>query len=149
MSTTKTIVIVVIIVIALVAGVWALKALFLPVFTVTSQISSAGDVIGKTYDADNAIYNYEWFKQRYEDIDATEKQITNTKLSMDSYIDMYGNASNWDWQTKQDYNSLSSVYLGQQNYYEGIVAEYNARSQMANREIFKDKLPLHVDKMLW
>ena len=149
MNTTKAIVISVILVLALVAGVWAFKAGMLPFLTVTSQIDIAGDIIDKTYDADNAIYNYEWFKQRYEDIQATETKISNTKKNMEEYRDLYGDASEWDWQTKQGYNSLNTVYLGQQNYYEEIVADYNARSKMANREIFKEKLPLHVDKMLW
>lgn len=135
--------------IALIGGGWALEAVLLPAKTVTTQIDSAGDIIDRTYNADNAIYNYEWFKTRYEDIQATERIIGNTKVEMDAYKELYGNATSWDWQTKQDYNSMSGKYLGQQNYYEDLVAEYNARSNMANREIFKDKLPLHVDKVLW
>ena len=149
MGTTKTIAIIVVILVALIAGAWILKAALLPIFTVTKQVDSAGDIIGKTYDAESAIYNYEWFKYRFEDIQATETKIGNTKQNMEEYRELYGNASDWDWQTKQGYNSLNTVYLGQQNYYEEIVADYNARSKMANREIFKDKLPLHVDKMLW
>lgn len=140
---------VVLLLIALIAGGWALKAGMLPFLTVTTQIDSAGDIIDKTYDADNAIYNYEWFKTQYEDIQATERVIGNTKAEMDAYKELYGNASLWDWQTKQDYNSLQGKYLGQQNFYEDLVADYNARSKMANREIFKDKLPLYVDKVLW
>lgn len=135
--------------IALIGGGWALEAVLLPAKTVTTQIDSAGDIIDRTYNADNAIYNYEWFKTQYEDIQATERIIGNTKVEMDAYKELYGNATSWDWQTKQDYNSMSGKYLGQQNYYEDLVAEYNARSNMANREIFKDKLPLHVDKVLW
>lgn len=135
--------------VAMITGGWMLKAVLLPVKTVTTQIDSAGNIIDKTYDAENAIYNYEWFKQQFEDIEATERIIRNTKTEMDAYKDMYGIASDWDWQTKQDYNSLQGKYLGQQNYYEDLVAEYNARSEMANRNIFKDKLPLHVDKVLW
>ena len=149
MNTTKAIAIIVVILIAVFAAGWILKAALLPVFTVTKQVDSAGDIIGKTYEAENAVYNYEWFKQRFEDIKATETKISQTKQNMEDYRELYGNASEWDWQTKQDYNSLNKVYLGQQNYYEEIVATYNARSKMANREIFKDKLPLHVDKMLW
>ena len=148
MSTIKTVAIIAIIFIVVFAVGWTLKTAFLPVKTVITQIDSAGDIIDMTYDPDSAISNYEWFKTQYEKIQATEIQITNTKQIMDSY-DMYGNASEWDWQTKKDYNSLQCKYLGQQNYYEDIVAKYNARSKMANREIFKDKLPLHVDKMLW
>lgn len=135
--------------VALVAGGWALKAALLPAKTVVTQIDSAGNIIDRTYDAESAIYNYEWFKTQYEDIEATERIITNTKAEMNAYRDMYGNASVWDWQTRQDYNSLQGKYLGQQNFYEDLVADYNARSKMANREIFKDKLPLHVDKILW
>lgn len=149
MKQYSVIVIALVLIIVVLAGGWALKAGMLPFLTVTKQIDSAGQIIDKTYDSDSAIYNYEWFKQRYEDIQATENKISDTKQNMEDYRDLYGNASGWDWQTKADYNSLNKVYLGQQNYYEEIVADYNARSKMANREIFKDKLPLHVDKMLW
>jgi hypothetical protein len=149
MSTTKAIAIVVIMLVVVSAGVLVLKAAFLPVKTVTTQIDSAGEIIETVYDPTSAIYNYEWFKTQHEDIQATERIISNTKIQMDAYKEMYGNASEWDWQTRQDYNSLSSKFLGQQNYYEDLVADYNARSNMANREIFKDKLPLHVDKVIW
>lgn len=149
MKTYISIIIIIGSILAAVGGAWILKAALLPAMTVTTQIDSAGNVITKTYDADNAIYNYEWFKQQHEDILATERIISNTDTQMKAYKDLYGNASEWDWQTRQDYNSLQTKFLGQQNFYEDLVAEYNARSQMANREIFKDKLPLHVDKMLW
>jgi len=145
----KTIAVILIAGILIVAGGYALKAAFLPAKTVITQIDSAGSIIDQTYDPDAAIYNYEWFKTQYEDIQATERIIQNTDIQMDDYKEMYGNASDWDWQTKQDYNSLQKKFLGQQNYYEDLVANYNARSKMANREIFKDKLPLHVDKILW
>lgn len=149
MKTATVAIIAVMLLIGVIMGGFALKAVLLPVKTVTTQIDSAGNIIDRTYDADNAIYNYEWFKTQYEDIQATERIIGNTKTEMDAYKELYGNASGWDWQTKQDYNSMSGKYLGQQNYYEDLVAEYNARSKMANREIFKDKLPLHVDKVIW
>jgi len=152
MSTIKTIGIVAIIAIVMVgisvAG-WGLKTVMLGPKTVTTQIDSAGDVIEKTYDADNAIYNYEWFKQQYADIQAAEKMITNTKVIRDDYKDMYGDPKEWDWQTKQDYNSINTKYMGQINNYETLVEDYNARASMANRNVFQDKLPLHVDKILW
>ena len=68
---------------------------------------------------------------------------------MDAYKELYGNASEWGWQTRQDYNSLNKVYLGQQNFYEGLVGDYNAKAKMANRNIFMDSLPLQVEKVLW
>ena len=152
MSTIKTIgIISLIVVVFVVVGVagWGLQAALLGPKTVTTQIDSAGQVIEKTYDADNAIYNYEWFKQQYADIQAAEKIITNTKVILDDYKDMYGDPKEWDWQTKQDYNSINTKYLGQKNHYETLVEDYNARASMANRNVFQDKLPLHVDKILW
>ena len=152
MGTTKTIGIITLIVLALVvvsvAG-WGLKAAMLGPKTVTTQIDSAGAIIEKTYYADNAIYNYEWFKQQYADINAAEKVIRNTKSSLDGYKDMYGDPKEWDWQTKQDYNSINTKYLGQKNHYETLVEDYNARASMANRNVFQDKLPLNVEKILW
>ena len=152
MSTTKAIGIATLIIIALVvlsvAG-WGLKAAMLGPKTITTQIDSAAEVIEKTYDADNAIYNYEWFKQQEADIRAAEKQIGNMKYSLDAYKDMYGDPKEWDFQTKQDYNSQNTKYIGQRNYYEELVEDYNARANMANRNIFDDKLPLNIDKILW
>ena len=135
--------------VALSALGWGIQAAFLGPKTVTTQISSAGDIIEKTYDADNAIYNYEWFKQQYADIQAAEKIISNTAEIRNDYIDMYGDPKEWGWQTKADYNSINTKYLGQKNHYETLVEDYNARASMANRNVFQDKLPLHVDKILW
>lgn len=128
---------------------YGLKVLFFPVKVITTQIDSGYDIIDKTYDAENAIYNYEWFKNMYEKIQATERQIGNTYMEMDAFKLDYGNTSIWDWQTKQDYSQLRTTYLGQKNYYETIVADYNAKSKMANKNIFKDSLPFNVDKRLW
>jgi len=113
------------------------------------QVDSAHEIIDKTYDADNAIYNYEWFKIQYEKIKATERQIDNTFLQTDSYKELYGDPKEWDWITKEEYNRMQTTLLGQKNHYEDLVAKYNARSKMANRNIFKDKLPFNVDKKVW
>lgn len=127
----------------------AIYAIALPAKTATVQYDSAGAVVDKTYDADNAIYNYEWFKTRYEEIGASERQIQNTINEIDSFKETFGDASEWDWQTKSDYSRLTTIKLGQVNHYESLVAEYNARSKMANRNVFEDKLPMSVDKILW
>lgn len=152
MSTIKSIgmiALIVIVVMAVSVGAWGLKAALLPAKTVTEQISSAGEVIEKTYDADNAIHTYEWFKQQEADIRYAKKQAINTKLALDEYKEMYGDPLEWDFQTRNGYNSMNLKYLGQKNYCDNLIEDYNAKSSMANKEIFKDKLPLHVDKILW
>ena len=149
MNTIKTISLIIVIIFVVSAVGWGLKAAFLGPKTVTTQIDNAGKIIEKTYDADNAIYNYEWFKQQEADIRATEKQVRNMKAALDEYKEMYGDPKDWDWQTKQDYSSQNTKYIGQKNFCDTLVEDYNARAEMANRNIFQDKLPLHVDKILW
>jgi hypothetical protein len=51
------------------------KVLMFPVNTATKLVDTAYWIKEQTLNADNAIYNYEWFKQKYEDIQATQKQI--------------------------------------------------------------------------
>lgn len=121
----------------------------LPWHSVTSQVETSHDVVDSTYTAQNAITNYEWFKTQYNDIKATGNKIQNTQTQMDTYFVTYGNdTSKWDYNTKTTYNQLQTTYLGQKSYYEDLVSEYNARSEMANRNIFKDQLPMHVDSIL-
>ncbi|MEN6290482.1 MAG: hypothetical protein ABFD07_00495 [Methanobacterium sp.] len=121
----------------------------LPWHSVEKQVETGHDVVDKTYTADNAIYNYEWFKTQYNDIKATENKINNTQDQMNTYFTTYGyDTSKWDYNTKTTYNQLQTTFLGQKSYYEDLVSEYNARSEMANRNIFKDQLPMHVDSIL-
>ena len=121
----------------------------LPWHSVTAQVDTSHEIIDETYTAEGAIYNYEWFKTQFNDIKATENKIKNTQDQMDSYFTTYGNdTSKWDYNTKTSYNQLQTTYLGQKSYYEDLVSEYNARSEMANRNIFKDQLPIHVDSIL-
>lgn len=138
-----TIIIIVLIAGSLIFKFWLGPAIFF------KQVDAAHEIIDKTYDADNAIYNYEWFKTAHEKILAQEKMIDNTKLDVDEYKEMYGEPKDWDWSTREEYSRLKTTLLGQKNFYEGLVANYNARSNMANREIFKDRLPFDVDKKIW
>ena len=145
-----TLALILIIILAIIVLGYGIKYIFFPVRIITNQIDSAGDIIDKTYTAENAIYNYEWFKTQYEKIEANRKQVQNVIDSIAEFKQTYGNeATSWDYETKQEYNRLNIIKVGLQNQDETLVAEYNARSKMANRAIFKDKLPLNVDRMLW
>lgn len=98
-----------------------------------------GKIIEKTVDADNVIYNYEWFHQAYEDIQATDIKIQNTEAQVVQFKSEAGNRANWDFSDKEEYSRINSVLLGLQNYRQDVVAKYNARSKMVNRKIFKGK----------
>ena len=142
-STIITIMIIVIVMLSILCYFWLAPKIFF------KQVDTAHDIIDKIYTADNAIYNYEWFKTQYEKIQATEKQIDNTQMQKDEFKELYGNVSNWDFTTKQEYNRLQTTLLGQKNHYESIVADYNARAKMANRNIFNDKLPFDIYMKMW
>jgi len=150
MSDTLTVILAIVAMIVLIVTIWALRYALLPVRTVTSQISGAEDIIDKTYDADNAIYNYEWFKTQYEKIEAEKEKLENLDTEIEDFVKLYGSDANvWDFETKRAHSRLTSTRLGLRNHLNDLIAEYNARSKMANRNIFQDKLPVHVDEMLW
>jgi hypothetical protein len=99
--------------------------------------SQGGKIIEKTVNADNVIYNYEWFHSAYEDIQATDIKIKNSETQIAQFKSEAGDRANWDFSDKEEYSRLNSVLLGLQNYRQDVVAKYNARSKMVNRKIFK------------
>ena len=99
--------------------------------------SQPARVIGKTLDADNIIYNYEWFKQTYQDVKAIDRKIENAVLVVKNFKESAGARSEWTFEDKTESSRLNTVVLGLKNQRQDLVATYNARSAMATREIFK------------
>ncbi len=125
-----------------------IKILFFPINTAEKLVDTAYNIQSKTLNADNAIYNYEYFRQAAEEIRATENKIRNARTSMDGFSASAGARTTWTFEDKQEDARLRSVVLGLENYYESIVADYNAKSKMANRAIFRDALvPDYFDAM--
>lgn len=120
----------------------ALNIITLPWLKLGAQVQTNRDIINKTYNADNVIYNYEWFKSRLQEIKAAEIQIKNSQDTLKAFESSAGPRSEWTFEDKTEHARLSSVVLGQKNHYETLVAEYNARASQANRNIFQDDLPL-------
>jgi hypothetical protein len=94
-------------------------------------------MIEKTMDADNVIYNYEWFKTTYHYIDATQKKIATLENEKEAFNESAGPRQNWSFEDKNEYSRLSSTISGLKNYKNDLIAEYNAKSKMINRKIFK------------
>lgn len=116
------------------------KIIFFPARTAQKGVESAYEITDKTLDADNVIYNYEWFKQQYEDIQATRRKRENAKQAILSFKKTAGPRKNWTFEDKNEYARLNSVHLGLNNHLENLIATYNARSKMATRSIFKEGL---------
>lgn len=118
------------------AIVFTAKVIFFPAHVAQKELQTAYDVVDKTINADNAIYNYEWFKQTKEDIDAIRLKLDNASVMVDTFKQEAGDRKDWTFEDKNEYSRLNSVKLGLQNHLEQVIADYNARAKMANRNIF-------------
>lgn len=104
---------------------------------VLNPFCQAGRIMSKTLDADNVLYNYEWFKQRYQDIDAVDAKVRGAHTVVGQFADMLGDRKDWKRDDRIEWSRLNSVWLGLTQQRNDLAAEYNARANMANRSIFK------------
>ncbi len=124
--------------------VW--RFVMLPARAIDRSIGTAEGVIDKTLTADNAIYNYEWFKQQVEDIKANQKKIDAALQSTVNFLSIAGSHDTWTFEDKTEYARLSSIQQGLESQQANLVADYNARAKMANRNIFQDgKIPDFIE----
>ncbi len=105
------------------------------IFVQQTVDKSARGVITKTLDSDNVIQNYEWFKQTAQDYDAALANIETTRAQVKDLASVP--ASKRDWQDKKDLSAARTTLSGQIQYANSLAADYNARSKMMNRSIFK------------
>ena len=133
---------------ALFVGGYVISIVMFPVHTADKMIQTAYDAQDKVLNADNAIYNYEWFKQKLQDIEANKKQLVNAQASLSSFEESAGPRTTWTFEDKTEDSRLRSVTLGLQNFLETNIADYNARASMATRNIFADHvLPNFIDAL--
>lgn len=126
----------------------ALGWLSIPLNTAEKQLQIVNDAQTKVLNADNAIYNYEWFKQKYQDIEASKRNYKLAKANYDSYVTSLGERSEWGFEDKTEVARLNAVVLGLQTNLEGQIGDYNARASMATRNIFEDGvLPSYIDAL--
>ena len=111
-----------------------------------TSTDSVNGVIDKTLDSNNVIYNYEYFHQANQDIRAMDIKIIDAKTAAKAFSDQFANRKDMDREDKTEQDRLNSIVLGLQQERQNMVATYNARSQMANRDIFKgNDLPQHIN----
>lgn len=103
---------------------------------VLNPFKQAARITEKTLDADNVIYNYEWFKRQFRSVGAIEKKIGFQQERVDEFADSAGQRKEWDRMDKVEHYRLTSIVTGLKQQRADMVAEYNARSSMANRNIF-------------
>lgn len=111
----------------------------------TNPLRQAGRIVGKTIDADNVIYNYEWFKQRNQDIKALDAKIGGADVAVVAFKSEAGPRSDWHREDREEAARLSVIALGLRQQRSDMAAEYNARSTMDNRAIFQTgELPASI-----
>lgn len=99
--------------------------------------SAPGKILSNTFQPENVIHNYEWFYNKYHSVKAYEGQIVEAEAALASFTEAAGERSNWTFEDKTEWSRLNSVVLGLKNQRRSAIEDYNAKSQMVNREIFK------------
>lgn len=127
----------------LLAGVSAgLGIITIPWLAFTSKIDMNRDIVTKTYNAENALYNYHWFQEKAGEIKTAEQNIEVSENALKEFISFSGDRKDWTFEDKNEYSRLSQIGMGSKNYYNGLVNDYNARAKEVDRNIFQDNLPL-------
>lgn len=122
-------------------GIFALVMLLGFLGFVSNPFTQAARIVEKTIDADNVIYNYEWFHARYEEVKAAESKIKVSDADVTTFKEEAGARKDWTFEDKTEYSRLRSILTGLKQHRADLVTEYNARSKMINRKIFKGDLP--------
>lgn len=120
----------------------AMNLITIPWLKFNSQVQMNRDIVTKTYNADNALYNYHWFQERATGITALEQKITDADLALSSFEKNAGARTGWTFEDKTEDSRLRTISIGLKTQYHDVVAEYNAHANEADRAIFKDNLPL-------
>lgn len=101
--------------------------------------SQPGRIVTKTLDADNVIYNYEYFRSQYADIEGMTPQIRVVAAEKQAIENLA--RDRWTRATEDRYNQLSAQLTGLENKRIRMIQEYNGRASQANRSIFLAGLP--------
>ncbi len=114
----------------------------LPFLQFGAQVNTNAGIIQKTYNADNALYNYHWFQERAASITALDATIKQSQAALDSFETSAGSRKDWTFEDKTEDGRLRQVVLGQEAQYNSIVNEYDAHAKEVDRNIFQNGLPL-------
>lgn len=136
--------------VVLIGGGFLIKALWFTPHTIDQSMDMAYGIVDQTLDADNAIYNYEWFKQQEADI---RKGIENEKIAQEEYDTFVSSLPelriDWSDFDKREEASLRASISAIQKVTNSAIEDYNARASMANRNIFNDNLPSNISRAFY
>lgn len=122
----------------------AFNLITIPWLKFDSKVNLNRDLVTETYNVENALYNYRWFKDQYEAIQTAKKKITIAEQAQTDFEQSAGPRDKWTFEDKTEDARLRAVVQGNKSHYEDLVAEYNSRSKQVDRAIFKDGLPIFI-----
>ena len=143
----KTALLWIVVILILVFGGLAIKVVFFPLNTIEKSVDTAYEVVKETMTGENAIANYEWFKEQEAYI---RQCLKNEQIAQEEY-DLYMNMlptdrADWDRQDKDEEASLRNSLFALQKLTNKAMEDYNSHSNMGNRAIFKDNLPSNITR---
>lgn len=122
------------------------KLFTLPWFQFSTQVNQNQQIISKTYDANNQIYNYHWFQETAGAITALDEQIATAQANFDNFELVAGQTDRKDWtfEDKTEESRLRSIVQGLKSQRSSVTNEYNARAKEADRSIFQNGLKTFI-----
>lgn len=127
-----------------------LKPILFPVHTALKAVDTAYGVVDEVMDKDNAIYNYEWFKTQEAYISQCLRNEEIAKEEWDLFKkELPEDREKWDRNDKTEESSLRNSYYALQKLTNKAMEDYNAKSSMVSRNIFKDNLPSNMTRAFY
>ncbi|WP_242289177.1 MULTISPECIES: hypothetical protein [unclassified Bacillus cereus group] len=117
----------------------AVKVIFFPAHVANKAVDTTTGVIDKTLNTDNALTNYEQFKDGYNGAKAMVQNIKNAEKSLKDIESLYGEPNTWTKDIRSKHSFLQQNIDGYLMQYQSIVKDYNSNSSKVNRNLFKDK----------
>lgn len=110
-------------------------------------VGVATGVFKRVVNPDAVISNYEWYEQQAKDIKAVEGQIRDAEDSVKRFKEDNGKPKDWTFDQREEYARLNSHVTGLKQARRGMVAAYNARSNMVTRNLWKHpSLPHQIEE---
>lgn len=117
-----------------------------PLFVAEKVVDTGYELTDKTFNADNVISNYEWFKTQYEAINAQKEKANQSEIEYETFSEkLNSDSSKWTKFQEREEASLRNSLSANKKILADLIAEYNARAKMVNRSIFKGELPDEID----
>lgn len=143
---TKTTIIGLLLLLVLIFGGFLMKLLLFTPTSIDQSIDMAYEVNKETLDGQNAIYTYEWFKNREGEINALYKKEDRAQQELDEFLELFPDQEKWTRDDKTEYSRLRSNLTAVGNMLDSAIETYNAESSKVNKAIFKDNLPSNLSR---